>query len=152
MNECSSWAGLCHGVAGSGYTQLVALRATGEQRYAERARACAAFLNSEVFLSRARRPDNPASLYEGRAGTSLFLADLTHPERAAFPFMDPFEDEWTSASLFSVSILWFIKYLHATVLIFSFEVIKCLGFSRLFLLHVRVFFVAKCLRTNTFLM
>ncbi|VDM30438.1 unnamed protein product [Hydatigera taeniaeformis] len=89
---CCDLAGLCHGVAGSGYTQLVALRATGEQRYAERARACAAFLSSEVFLSGARRPDNPASLFEGRAGTSLFLADLTHPERAAFPFMDPFED------------------------------------------------------------
>ncbi|CUT99051.1 Lancl1 protein [Echinococcus multilocularis] len=83
--------GLCHGVAGSGYTQLAALRATGEQRYAERARACAAFLHSEVFLRGARRPDNPASLFEGRAGTSLFLADLTHPELAAFPFMDPFE-------------------------------------------------------------
>nr|CDS18347.1 Lancl1 protein [Echinococcus granulosus] len=83
--------GLCHGVAGSGYTQLAALRVTGEQRYAERARACAAFLHSEVFLREARRPDNPASLFEGRAGTSLFLADLTHPELAAFPFMDPFE-------------------------------------------------------------
>ncbi len=40
------------------------------------------------FASGARTPDCPYSLYEGVSGTALFLADLSKPEEAAFPFMD----------------------------------------------------------------
>ncbi|VUZ42986.1 unnamed protein product [Hymenolepis diminuta] len=85
--------GICHGVAGSGYVQLVAYRATGctEKRFEDRARACAAFLHEEAFKRGARRPDNPYSLFEGLAGTACFLADLAGSvDQAAFPFMDPF--------------------------------------------------------------
>ncbi len=40
------------------------------------------------FATGARTPDCPYSLYEGVSGTALFLADLSKPEEAAFPFMD----------------------------------------------------------------
>ncbi|VDD74072.1 unnamed protein product [Mesocestoides corti] len=82
--------GICHGVAGSGYTQLALYRITGEERYLDRARACAAFMDEETFLRGSRTPDSPLSLFEGRAGTAVFLADLANPAESAFPFMDVF--------------------------------------------------------------
>ena len=45
------------------------------------------FLFSEEFRG-ARTPDCPFSLYEGWAGTACFLADITNPQQAAFPFSD----------------------------------------------------------------
>lgn len=47
-------------------------------------------MESDEFKKNARVPDNPYSLYEGLAGTACFLADLTEPSQAAFPFTDVF--------------------------------------------------------------
>ena len=72
--------------------------------YLNRAFKYAEFLFSDTFRS-ARTPDSPLSLYEGWSGTLLhlctriltrlpgtvcFLADLLHPDQAAFPFSEVF--------------------------------------------------------------
>lgn len=82
--------GLCHGVAGGGYVFLLLHRLTGDQHHLYRAHQFASFIFTEHFGRRARRPDCPFSLFEGIAGTVCFLADLLHPEKAAFPFFDVF--------------------------------------------------------------
>ncbi|XP_047996476.1 lanC-like protein 3 homolog [Leguminivora glycinivorella] len=82
--------GICHGVAGNGYVFLLLYRLTNDVKFLHRAKAFAEFMNSDQFLSDARVPDNPETLYEGTAGTVCFLADLLTPEKASFPFQDVF--------------------------------------------------------------
>lgn len=82
--------GICHGVAGNGYAFLLMYRLTDDDRYLKWAAAFAEFLECPQFKSEARRPDYPCSLYEGVAGTACFLADLSNPTKAAFPFSDVF--------------------------------------------------------------
>lgn len=79
--------GICHGVAGNGLASLVMYRETDEMRYLHRAVKFAEFLEDAQFLTGARQPDRPHSLYEGIAGTVCFLCDLLEPARASFPFM-----------------------------------------------------------------
>lgn len=73
--------GICHGVAGNGYVFLLLYRLTNDVKYLHRAKAFADFMNSDQFLSDARVPDNPETLYEGTAGTVCYLADLLMPDR-----------------------------------------------------------------------
>ena len=80
--------GICHGVAGSGYVFLLLYRLTSDEKHIHRALKFAEFTQSDEFKSKARRPDNPYSLYEGLAGTVCFLTDLLQPQRAEFPFFD----------------------------------------------------------------
>lgn len=80
--------GLCHGVAGNGYTFLLLYRITGEDLYLHRANKFAEFLLEDEFRNKARTPDRPNSLYEGVAGTVCFLIDMLMPETGAFPFME----------------------------------------------------------------
>ncbi|XP_050072249.1 lanC-like protein 3 homolog [Anopheles maculipalpis] len=87
--------GLCHGVAGNGYSFLLMYRLTGELRYLYRAAKFADFLNSTIFSEKLLAPDRPYSLYEGLAGTVCFLADLLNPLQSSFPFMDVFEKKIT---------------------------------------------------------
>lgn len=82
--------GICHGVAGNGYAFLLMYRLTEDEKYLRRAAAFAQFLEYPQFKAEARTPDSPYSLYEGIAGTACFLADLTNPDKAAFPFSDVF--------------------------------------------------------------
>ena len=82
--------GICHGIAGSGYVFLLLYRLTGDEKYIQRGKLFADFLNTDQFLRDARLPDNPQSLYEGTAGTVCFLADLLVPDKAEFPFQDVF--------------------------------------------------------------
>lgn len=82
--------GLCHGIGGNAYVFLLLFRITNNQMYLHRAIAFARFMETEDFKKYSRVPDNPFSLYEGIAGTVCFLADLTAPEQAAFPFSDVF--------------------------------------------------------------
>lgn len=82
--------GICHGVAGNGYVFLLMYRLTENIKYLHRAITFAHFMESEEFKRNARTPDYPYSLYEGLAGTACFLADLSDPSRAAFPFLDIF--------------------------------------------------------------
>ncbi|XP_026740564.1 lanC-like protein 3 [Trichoplusia ni] len=82
--------GICHGVAGNGYVFLLLHRLTGDAKYLHRAKLFADFMNTEEFISEARLPDNPESLYEGSAGTVCFLSDLLIPDKAEFPFQDVF--------------------------------------------------------------
>lgn len=80
--------GICHGVAGNGYSFLLLYRLTGEQKHLARALAFAKFMESDKFKREANTPDNPYSLYEGVAGTACYLGDLLEPQQAAFPFSD----------------------------------------------------------------
>ncbi|KAJ8978929.1 hypothetical protein NQ317_002990 [Molorchus minor] len=83
--------GLCHGVAGNGYVFLLLYRLTKKDpKYLYRALRFFEFMESPEFQNEARVPDNPYSLYEGLAGTACFLADLTNPLEASFPFLDVF--------------------------------------------------------------
>lgn len=82
--------GICHGVAGNGYVFLLLYRLTNDQKYLNRAIQFAEFMEGDEFKKQARKPDHPYSLYEGLAGTACFLADVTHPTVAIFPFNDVF--------------------------------------------------------------
>lgn len=82
--------GICHGISSSGYTHLLLYRLTKNQKHLHRAYKCAQFLVDERFLSEARQPDRPFSLFEGLSGTICFLLDLLDPDHAEFPFMDVF--------------------------------------------------------------
>ncbi|CAG5036013.1 unnamed protein product [Parnassius apollo] len=84
--------GICHGVAGNGYVFLLLYRLTGDEKYLQRAKLFASFMNTEEFIHDARLPDNPESLYEGTAGTVCFLADLLVQDKAEFPFQDVFSN------------------------------------------------------------
>lgn len=81
--------GICHGVAGNGYVFLLLYRLTREDKYLYRAIQFFKFMGSDRFKE-ARNPDNPYSLYEGLAGTACYVADLTNPLQATFPFSDIF--------------------------------------------------------------
>lgn len=81
--------GLCHGVAGNGYVFLLLYRLTSDNKYLYRGIQFYKFMNSDQF-KKARTPDYPFSLYEGLAGTACYIADLTSPMQAIFPFSDVF--------------------------------------------------------------
>ncbi|XP_031345029.1 lanC-like protein 3 homolog [Photinus pyralis] len=85
--------GLCHGIAGNAYVFLLLYRLTNDQKYLHRALVFMRFMETDQFKRHSRVPDNPFSLYEGIAGTVCFLADLTVPSKAAFPFFDVFNNE-----------------------------------------------------------
>ncbi|GAB6031012.1 LanC-like protein 3 [Chamberlinius hualienensis] len=82
--------GICHGVAGNGYTFLLLYRLTKDPKHLHRAFMFAQFLNTSEFKKNARTPDSPCSLYEGLAGTVCFLVDLLDPDKAHFPLFDIF--------------------------------------------------------------
>lgn len=81
---------LCHGISSSGYVHLLLYRLTDDPKYLHRAMKFAEFLINEQFLSEAREPDRPFSLFEGISGTVVFLLDLLDPQNATFPFMNVF--------------------------------------------------------------
>lgn len=81
--------GICHGVAGNGYAFLLLYRLTQDPKHLHRAIEFAKFMETPKFRE-ARTPDHPFSLFEGRAGTACFLADLFEPQNASFPFFDIF--------------------------------------------------------------
>ncbi|XP_075265956.1 glutathione S-transferase LANCL1-like [Convolutriloba macropyga] len=80
--------GLCHGVAGNGYSLLTLYRCTGEQAYFQQALQFGYFLGTEEFLHGSRTPDCPHSLFEGWAGAACFLCDLMQPMAARFPLFE----------------------------------------------------------------
>lgn len=63
-------------------------RMTKDPKHLYRALEFYNFMNTGEFQSGARTPDYPYSLFEGLAGTACFLADLTDPNQAKFPFSD----------------------------------------------------------------
>lgn len=84
------YTGICHGIAGNGYVFLLLYRLTGDKKHLYRANKFGEFLFSNECIQGSRTPDNPYSLYEGLAGTVCYLADLTQPDKAHFPFLDVF--------------------------------------------------------------
>lgn len=89
-------SGLCHGLAGNGYTFLTLFRMTGDIAHLQRAEAFAALIeHPEVAAATAQQhdpqrmvqgvPDSPRSLMEGSAGVLCYLLDVACPERSAFP-------------------------------------------------------------------
>jgi len=81
--------GICHGIAGNGYAQLMLYRLTGDSKYLYRASKFAEFLLTENFKE-ARIPDCPWSLFEGLGGTVCFILDLLDPNHSEFPLMPIF--------------------------------------------------------------
>jgi len=82
--------GICHGIGSSGYVHLLLYRLTNDQKHLYRAQKFAEFLVDEEFLTEAREPDRPFSLFEGISGTICYLLDLLEPENSEFPFMNAF--------------------------------------------------------------
>ncbi|CAG9803386.1 unnamed protein product [Chironomus riparius] len=82
--------GICHGIGSSGYVHLLLYRLTNDQKHLHRAQKFAEFLVDEEFLSEAREPDRPFSLFEGISGTICYLLDLLDPDHSEFPFMNVF--------------------------------------------------------------
>jgi len=77
-------SGLCHGVAGNGYTFLHLYQATGEEVWLYRA-AMFGQWTTELVRRDQVIPDRPLSLFEGIAGAVYFLHDLQDPGKAKFP-------------------------------------------------------------------
>ena len=79
--------GLCHGVAGNAYAFAALFRLTGDRKYAYRASMFAKWI-FDYGKHGCRRPDRPCSLFEGLAGTVLFLFEMNDLESARFPAFD----------------------------------------------------------------
>lgn len=88
--------GLCHGLAGNGYTFLSLYRLTGDAKHLQRAYAFAHHLIDPDVQQAIQQqpdpqrrvpgvPDSPQSLMEGSAGVICFLLDLSAPATSAFP-------------------------------------------------------------------
>jgi len=77
-------SGLCHGVAGNGYTFLHLYQATGEEVWLYRATMFGQW-TTELVRRNQIIPDRPLSLFEGIAGAVYFLHDLQDPAKAKFP-------------------------------------------------------------------
>lgn len=82
--------GICHGIAGNGYTQLILYRITNDVKYLYRASKFAEFILTDIFKKEARTPDSPFSLFEGLGGTVCFILDLLNPNNADFPLVPIF--------------------------------------------------------------
>ncbi|XP_012275203.1 lanC-like protein 2 [Orussus abietinus] len=76
--------GLCHGVAGNGYTFLYLYKQTKDIKYLYRACKFAEWC-MDYGTHQSRTPDRPFSLFEGLAGTIYFLMDCQNPAEAKFP-------------------------------------------------------------------
>ncbi|XP_015905852.1 glutathione S-transferase LANCL1 isoform X2 [Parasteatoda tepidariorum] len=76
--------GICHGVAGNGYTHLRLFQVTKDVKYLWRAVKFAEWC-FDYGKHGCRTPDRPLSLFEGFAGTIYYLLDLLEPLNAAFP-------------------------------------------------------------------
>lgn len=82
-------AGLCHGVGGNAYPFLSLYRATGNDRFLQRALTFA-LAADELGVSDKARADHPHSLFEGRAGLAILYFDLLARggQAAGFPAVD----------------------------------------------------------------
>jgi hypothetical protein len=80
--------GVCHGMSGSGYAMLRLFRLERDPKWLHRACAMSEYMLSEEVVAKSRKPDNPLSLFEGAAGTALFLADVLRPSMATMPLFE----------------------------------------------------------------
>jgi hypothetical protein len=80
--------GICHGMSGSGYAMLRLFRLERDPKWLHRACAMSEYMLSEEVVAKSRKPDNPVSLFEGAAGTALFLADVLRPSMATMPLFE----------------------------------------------------------------
>ena len=81
----SAAADLCCGWVGRAYALLALYRHTGDGAWLERARQLADQARRAFARSTWRRP---LSLFKGRAGLAVLAADLSRPERSAFPLFE----------------------------------------------------------------
>lgn len=80
----SGAADLCCGWVGRAYAVLALYRHTGDAAWLERARQLADQARRAFARGTWRRP---LSLFKGRAGLAVLAADLSRPERSAFPLV-----------------------------------------------------------------
>lgn len=91
--ETNSSYGLSEGLAGCGYVLLLLYRLTGEDSYFDQVMTFVnVFEEKNAEKKTFEIPEYPMSLFEGNCGTICFLADTLKPSKAAFPFMDIFDD------------------------------------------------------------
>lgn len=77
--------GLCHGTAGNGYAFLALYNLTKDIMQLNRAIKFASFCAGYGSHQLTRIPDSPWSLFEGLAGTIIYMFDLTEPLKGKFP-------------------------------------------------------------------
>ena len=92
--------GLCHGIAGNGYTFLALYKTTKDEAWLQMALKFAVVLGFDEEYDKSVRsyedpqrmvvgvPDFPYSLMEGACGTLCFLVDCVQPHVAKFPGFD----------------------------------------------------------------
>jgi len=81
--------GLCHGISGNGYALVTLFKATGDATWLARAMHFASSMLEEEMLALQSIPDNPFSLFEGKAGALCLLLDLrSNPGTAALPLFE----------------------------------------------------------------
>ncbi len=85
----AKYPGLCHGTAGNGYAFLKLYRASGDERWLDRARAFAVAGLQQRRALLAAGAGIDTTLWEGDMGLALYLADCLQAH-SAFPTMDYF--------------------------------------------------------------
>lgn len=76
--------GICHGTAGNAYAFLALYKLTQEKKHLYRSCKFAEWC-LDYGTHGCRIPDRPYSLFEGMAGTILYLSELVDPQAARFP-------------------------------------------------------------------
>ena len=77
--------GICHGTAGNGYAFLALFNLTHDPIYLHRALQFSRFCGAYGSHPLSRQPDRPWSLFEGLAGTVVYMFDILNPLQALFP-------------------------------------------------------------------
>ncbi|XP_047527785.1 glutathione S-transferase LANCL1-like isoform X1 [Vanessa atalanta] len=82
---CAKGFSICHGVAGNAYAFLQLYQVTKKAVYLYRACCFVEWCACGRAGSELRRPDRPASLFEGLLGRIYLAADIVNPMEAKFP-------------------------------------------------------------------
>ena len=78
--------GICHGSSGNAYSFLALYKKTGDVIFLRKAYSFASWASDARNQWLNDEPDRPFSLFEGRAGTAWFLADLLFGNSKTFTF------------------------------------------------------------------
>lgn len=92
-SRSSSGYSLCCGLGGRAYALLNLYRRTGDTSWLRKAERLTDRAVEETL--RRQDPGLEYSLYRGKTGIAVLLAELDRPEEAAMPFFEP--EDWTSS-------------------------------------------------------
>jgi serine/threonine-protein kinase len=83
---------LCCGLAGRAYALLNLHRSTGDPAWLDKAGTLAD--RAVAHILETGDTESPNSLYRGRLGVAVLVAELEQPEEATMPFFEP--EDWAS--------------------------------------------------------